>query len=280
MHNVIAVVFDFDDTLAPDSTLGFLRTRGVSPVEFCVKTEQLVNGGWDPVPAYLYNLYKLSSSNSCNRITVEHLIEWGKNIRCFNGVTTLFGRLRSYAQSINPDCQLECYLVSSGLGDVLRSARIAHNFNDIWACEFHYGKDGGIAFPKRIISFTDKTRYLFQIVKGFVGPEYDGKPYEVNRSVPKDEERVPFSQMIFVGDGYTDIPCFSLVRKYGGIAFGVYDPHNQDKWGRAWEYATQNRVTNIAPADYGKNSPLAHNLLMAVGKIAADIALGKTSYQR
>src|SRR3546814_7042913 len=113
----------------------------------------------------------------------------------------------------HPRVQLEFYLICSGIGDVFRHTPIAHEFTDIWASEFNYGDDGAIEFPRRIVSFTDKTRYLFHIQKGIIGQASRGKPFEVNRKVPEDKLRVPFEQMIFVGDGYTDIPCFSLIRR-------------------------------------------------------------------
>ena len=91
---------------------------------------------------------------------------------------------------------------------MVRSTPIAHEFTEIWASEFTYGADGGIEFPRRIVSFTDKTRYLFHIQKGIIGREFRNKPFEVNRK-PEDRLRVPFDQMVFVGDGYTDIPCFA-----------------------------------------------------------------------
>jgi hypothetical protein len=116
-------------------------------------------------------------------------------------VPTLFERLRAVVRDVHPQTQLEFYLISSGIGDVVRYTPIAHEFSQIWASEFVYGDDGGIAFARRIVSFTDKTRYLFHIQKGIIGPSYEGKPFEVNRKIPEDRLRVPFDQMVFVGDG-------------------------------------------------------------------------------
>src|SRR5690606_261261 len=143
-----------------------------------------------------------------------------------------FSRLRQAVREVQPQVQIEFYLISSGIGDVVRATPIAHEFTEIWASEFVYGERDEIVFPRRIVSFTDKTRYLFHIQKGIVGPDYRGKPFEVNRKVTEDRLRIPFDQMIFVGDGYTDIPCFSLIRRAGGFAFGVWDPRHRDKRSR------------------------------------------------
>ena len=257
MQDIIAVVFDFDDTLAPDSTSSFLASKGLDVKRFWREDVQpLLNSGWDPIPAYLYRMIRLSNSGELS-ITHADLAAWGLKVKLFNGVNTLFRQLRTHLASIHPGVQVEFYLISSGLGEILRNTQIAKHFAAIWACDFEYGPDERINFPKRIVSFTDKTRYLFYVSKGLIGPEYDAKPFEVNRKVPDNQLRVPFDQMIFVGDGYTDIPCFSLVRKAGGVALGVYDPNNSERWGRAWGFIEDGRVSNLVPADYGKSRRLS-----------------------
>jgi hypothetical protein len=280
MQNTIAIVFDFDDTLAPDSTSGFLRTAGIEPGAFWQKTAELYEEGWDPVPAYLYLLlHESQRRKAADRIKGSDFEAWGQKLGFFNGVPTIFNRLSQFAAGVNPLCRVEFYLVSSGIGSILRHTRVARYFTDIWACDYHYNRRGEIEFPKNIVSFTDKTRYLFQVQKGLIGPEYHSRPFEVNRVFAPDELHVPFEHMIFVGDGYTDIPCFSLVRRQGGIAFGVYDPDNTNNWRRAWGYVEDGRISNLAPADFGKRSSLTHSLLMAVNKIASNMILAESSYR-
>jgi hypothetical protein len=174
---------------------------------------------------------------------------------------------------------IEFYLVSSGIKDILQSTKLAKYFDDIWACNFCYDESGKIIFPKNIVSFTDKTRYLFQIAKGITGAESRGKPFEVNKKIKDGNLRIPFNQMIVVGDGYTDIPCFSLIRKNGGTAIGVFDKKNRDKWGRAWGYIEDERVSNLAPADYRKDSALSISLMMAAENITNRISLRNQTYQ-
>lgn len=281
MSDVIALVFDFDDTLAPDSTSGLLAELGVDVEQFW--TDQvgplLFQHDWDPVPAYLYKLIELSRNRPQGPITLQMLQEWGARLPLHDGVPSLFGRLRSKVRQMHPQVQLEFYLISSGIGDVLRHTSIAQEFTDIWASEFIYDENHGLHFPRRVVSFTDKTRYLFHIQKGIVGPASRNKPFEVNKKVAPEKLRVPFEQMIFVGDGYTDIPCFSLVRRSGGVAFGVWDPRHRDKRSRAWGFIQEGRVSNLNQARYDDQAELYQWLEEAIESLAGRISLNNRIYR-
>lgn len=281
MQDTIAVIFDFDDTLGPDSTSSFLEAAGVDVRWFwreCV--DELIRRGWDPIPAYLFALLTESNKRATDhRIRRIEFEKFGNRVRFFPGVTRIFESLRRHVRSLDANIQVEFYLVSSGIGEILRHTRIAKNFSAIWACDYEYAPDGSIEFPKNIVSFTDKTRYLFQIAKGLHGPNVFGRPFEVNRKVPEHDLRVPFDRMIFVGDGYTDVPCFSLIRRHQGIAIGVYDQTSREKWGRAWGFIEDGRVSNLVPADFGRRSALHSSLLMALESIVRRIAVLRTTYQ-
>lgn len=280
MQEIIALVFDFDDTLAPDSTSGYLGQCGLDVPRFWQEdVAPLLQNNWDPVPAYLYKMIEKSYSGEIEPITKKSLAKWGAELPLYEGSEQIFDRLRQAVRKTNPRVSLEFYLISSGIGDVLRNTRIAHEFNDIWASDFVYDNDGLINFPKRVVSFTDKTRYIFHIQKGIFGSDFADKPFEVNRKVTQENIRIPISQMIMVGDGYTDIPCFSLVRKDQGIAIGVYDRKNREKWGRAWGFIEDGRVSNLVPTDYREGSALSDSLTMAVESIAARISLANHTYQ-
>ncbi|TEA77706.1 HAD family hydrolase [Allopusillimonas ginsengisoli] len=282
MSDVIALVFDFDDTLAPDSTSGFLADIGVDVEQFWANdVGPLLNEhDWDPVPAYLYQMIELSRAGTHGPITQERLQDWGRRLPLHSGVESLFNRLRTMVREHHPQVQLEFYLITSGIGDVARSTPIAREFTDIWASEFVYEpRQGGIHFPRRIVSFTDKTRYLFHIQKGIIGVHSRSKPFEVNRKVPPEKLRVPFEQMIFVGDGYTDIPCFSLIRRSGGVAFGVWDPRHRDKRSRAWGFIQEGRVSNLNQARYDDEAELYQWLEEAVESLAGRIALNSRIYR-
>lgn len=277
MKNKIAIIFDFDETLAEDSTTSFLESIGINTDDFWKNdVQELLNTEWDPIPAYLYKMVEYSQKD--NKITIDSFRKHGKKIKFFKGVPRLFTNLKKHVQN-KSDIELEFYIISSGIGEILRSTTIAKYFTEIWACDFFYNENGEIVFPKKIVSFTDKTRYLFHISKGLIGKDSKNRPFEVNRKFDQSKYRIPFKQMIFVGDGYTDIPCFSLVKKMEGISIAVYDKKNINKWGTAWDFVEQDRVINLVPADYSKDSALVNSLKMAIDSIIKKKELADKVYQ-
>lgn len=279
MQNIIAVVFDFDDTLAPDSTSSFLERQGFKVQDFWKSVDPLIEMGWDPVLAYLFRMVEESKKRQRGLFTRADFELHGRALKPFPGATAIFSRIRKHVASVCPYAVVEYYVISSGIRTTLQYSPLAKHFTEIWACDFHYGAKGGIEFPKNVISFTDKTRYLYHISKGVIGPEMKNKPFEVNRKFLPSRLRIPLNNIVYVGDGYTDIPCFSLIKNSGGIAIGVYDRHNREKWGRAWGFAEDGRVSNLVPADYGRKSALSDSLLMATESIARRIKLAAASYQ-
>ncbi|MGQ0657067.1 MAG: haloacid dehalogenase-like hydrolase [Chromatiales bacterium] len=280
MQDIIAVIFDFDDTLAPDSTTGYLRRLGADTARFWKEdVNTLIRQDWDPVPAYLFTMIAQSRGGVIPPITRENLAQWGRDLPLHAGVETLFARLRNCAKEVHPRVAIEFYLISSGLGDVVRNTRIAQEFTDIWASEFHYDEKGHALFARRIVSFTDKTRYLFHIQKGIIGPPSRANPLAVNKKVSPHQIRIPMHQFIFIGDGMTDIPCFSLVTKEEGIAVGVYDRNHVEKWSDAFNFVSEGRVKTLYSANYTEQSDLSTFLLMAVRNKAESIVVRSGSYQ-
>jgi len=275
----IAIVFDFDETLAPESTSAFLDSLGIDVPTFWSKevTPLVNNYNWDAITAYIYKMLEISQKKV--PITKDMLCSWAQSMQLYPGVEGIFQSLREHLAEINPDINLEFYLISSGIGEIVRNTSISSEFHDIWACEFHYNENNEISFPKNIVSFTDKTRYLFQIRKNIVKKRAFGNPFEVNKKTPKNKHKIPFTNMIMVGDGFTDVPCFSLIKGRGGIAIGVYDQHDREKWGKAWGFVHDNRVSNLVPSDYSPKSALVNSLMMAITNIAQRIELEQQGYQ-
>ena len=280
LQPVIGIIFDFDETLAPDSTSSFLDSIGIDVPAFWKRHAKLLAGGWDPIPAYLQMMVRDSRDRKPEeRITRDRLVAFGSQLRPYHGVVQLFTRMRKQAAAVHPDIAVEFYIVSSGVGDIIRSAPIAKHFTDIWASDFSYNNAGEIDGLKNVVSFTDKTRFIFQISKGIVGARARSNPFLVNEKIPDDKLRMPFDQIIAVGDGFTDVPCFSLVQKFGGIAIGVYDRDSRERWGKAWGFVESHRVTHIVAADYRKRSGLDDALSLAVDRIAKHILLRSMTYQ-
>jgi|APHig6443718053_1056840.scaffolds.fasta_scaffold24080_2 2-hydroxy-3-keto-5-methylthiopentenyl-1-phosphate phosphatase len=266
----IAIIFDFDDTLTHDSTSRLLESLGVDADKFWKEEVQLLDKqDWDPIPAYQYALVQLSKRREEGPITKRILQEFARKMKFHPGVTKMTELLQQYTKAKYPDINLEFYIISSGIGEIVRNTKIASQFTDIWASEFLYeGENEEIAFPKKVISFTDKTRYIFQISKGIIGEKSRNNPFEVNKRVNYKDFRIKMEHMIFIGDGYTDVPCFSLIKRYNGVTFAVYDKHRQDRWGKAWNFMMDGRVSGVLSADYTKDSDLTRNLMMAIDSIA------------
>ena len=261
----IAIVFDFDETLVQESTTAFIENLGINPELFWKETvEKLMQRGWDPVPAYLYCLIEFSNKSN-TKITKQTLQNFAKYIVYKQGVLELFDNLRNELNDTNN--LLEFYVVSSGIGEIIKNSEIAKNFKKIWASDFEYNTKAEIIFAKNVLSFTDKTRYIFQISKGMIDKSYDTKPYAVNEKIDKSEYRIPISQMIYIGDGMTDVPCFSLIKRFGGTTIAVYDAQNSNTFGKAWEFIKDERVNNLHSANYTKGSDLYNSLVMAIKEI-------------
>lgn len=266
-QNIIAVVFDFDDTLTDDSTTALIRRAGIDASDFWSnKAQSLLDAGWDPTPAYLKLLLdNVGDGKPLGKLTNQRLRDFGATLDFYPGIPGLFKDLRKIVGEhplSNPG--IEFYVVSGGLEEVIRGSRIASHLNGIWGCEFAED-DGQIRYLKNIVSFTEKTKYLFQINKGLAG---DNRPYAVNERVDQPERRVPFENMIYVGDGLTDVPCFSLVDHFGGIPFGVFDPRKTGSPKKAWEkLVTPKRVTSMNAPKYRKSDELGALLRASVAQI-------------
>lgn len=262
MNNLtIAIVFDFDGTLAPDSTTGFLESLGIDTNEFWKHQKDYFDNEWDFVPSYMQMILEESKKyGEKNPFTRDNFIKYAKTIKFYEGVTTLFTRLKKHIQKAQQSAEIEFYIISSGIETIIRHSKIAEEFTDIWASEFSFDEKGTIYAPKRMISFTEKTRYLYQISKGLIGPSARKDPNRVNVHV--DDYRVLFKNMIYIGDGMTDVPCFSLVKKYEGSTIAVHEPLQ-------WEKALKNfkddkRVRHLVHANYEKNSDLENAIKTSI----------------
>lgn len=276
MTKRIALVFDFDDTLAHDTTTTLLASLGIDVRRFWEgENRALVNDGWDPVPAYMHQMVRWSAAQPPEkRITANLIQRTAQEIEFFPGVTSLFKNIRTLVEKKAPDFHVDFFVISSGIGHLLRHTKIAGHFTDIFASEFSFNTQGEIEAPKKIVSFTDKTRYIFQISKGIFGDKYRNSPFEVNKKVGNDELYVGLANMIYTGDGFTDIPCFSLMNKNQGHAIGVYDPENTQKKFKSWEFVEDGRVHTLHSANYKSDSDLFHTLDMMIERIIKKTSQG------
>jgi phosphoserine phosphatase len=279
-HETLAVVFDFDDTLVPDSTTLFLESKGIDAKKFWSHdAKALVEAGFDPTLAYLQLMMeRIGNGKQLGLMTRRELHKFGKSLdkRFYKGLPGLFKELkRTVAQLQN--IEIEFYIISSGLLDIIRGSKIVQDhFKAVYACEFQEDASGTLSRIKRCVTFTEKTRYLFEINKGLPVDDTHQNPYLVNKDVPESQRRIPFRHMIYVGDGITDIPCFSLVKKCGGTAFGVFHPNQEQSAKRAFlEFLKTDRVMSCHAPKYRKGDELGSLLRTVVLQICQNIDLAR-----
>ncbi len=278
LYDRLALVFDFDDTLAPDCLKSFLRANGSSMSEFDDETQPLIDGGWSPILARMWVLVQMSRSGALGGpVTRERLAAHGRELTLHAGAIELFDRVRDRLKQQGCSAAVELYIVSAGIGDIIEHAALAQQLDAIYASRFAFDDDGVICFPKRTISHTEKTRYLLQIARGVHGNDDGDFVPDLHSPLSDDDVAIPFSQMIYVGDGYSDVPCFSLMNSHRGIAIGVVSGSEPAHWQVEGAIGRGRRVDNLAPASFAEGSELLESILLGVDRIAATIELRRLS---
>ena len=179
----------------------------------------------------------------------ENFKAHGEQIKLFDGVTDWFDRINTYARS--REIRVDHVLISSGNSEIFAGTPIVSKFSQVYASKFIFNQNGVADWPALAVNYTTKTQYLFRINKD----SHDlSDNSEVNRFVSKQDRPVSFENMIFIGDGATDIPCFRLVKEQGGLSIAVYKPHTVGARGKADGYRSDGRVHCIAPAIYDDGS--------------------------
>lgn len=246
--NVIAICYDFDKTLATDDmqAFSFIPNLGLTSEEFWAKTGEFSKAtGTESILSYLHCMITECKKKGI-KLTKDYLRNLGKDVKFYDGVTTWFKRLNSFAQE--KGITLEHYIISSGNKEIIEGSAISKEFKAIYGCEFLYNEEGEAYWPKCTINYTLKTQYLFRIVKG-VFDQTDDK----NVNQRKDEKHVEFRNIIYLGDGLTDIPCMTLVKEKGGKSIAVYQPHKKDK---VMPLLEENRVNYICESNFRASSQM------------------------
>ena len=275
-QNVIAIVLDCDDTLCDDSTTFLLNHEGLDPRAFWSQVNTMVKEGWDPPLAYMKLLIARNSERkTLHRLTNEHLRQVGSEITFYKGVPQFFDELKEFVED-SEICRrtgiaLEFYVISCGFEQIIKGSVIAEHLNGIWACTFETDPASSeIIFPRTAMTFTEKTKLLFAIDKGISFDEMKRNPYAVNDAIEPKNRRVPFSNMIYIGDGPSDIPCLSTVISLKGKGVGVYGQTGSALKG--YQLAQGDRIT-VGPykADYTIRSDLRNMLEKMIEGIALEV---------
>ena len=247
---VVAICYDFDRTLSPDDmqAQGFIQKVGCDVGEFWKESNRLAReNGMDSNLAWMYLMVTKAAGRT--PMTRGSLREYGSRVRLFPGVKDWFRRMREFGE--DHSVIVEHYIISSGLREMIEGTPVAGEFEKIYASSFYFDEDGTARWPAQAINYTGKTQFLVRISKGVLDVNDPG----VNDSFTPDKIRVPFRNIIYIGDSDTDIPCMKLVSSYGGHSIGVWDPKTQDR-SKVWRMMTERRIRYFAPADYSEGSDL------------------------
>lgn len=249
---VLAICYDFDKTLSPDDmqAQGYIQSVGYDIADFWKETDYLAeNNDMDTNLAYMYMMMKEAEGNLI--FNKQTLMDYGSRVSLFPGVETWFERIREYGKQ--KGVKVEHYIISSGLKEMIEGTSVAKEgaFEKIYASAFCYNDRGIAVWPSQVVNYTNKTQFLFRIAKGVLDVNDSG----VNDFFEPDEIRVPFRNMVYIGDSDTDIPCMKLVNTYGGHSIGVYNANTKDKT-KVHRMMKENRIKYFAPADYSEGTDI------------------------
>lgn len=257
---IVALIYDFDKTLSPEDmqNYGFIPGIGMEPENFwALTTKTVLENKMDMILGYMLVMVKEAEGKLI--LTRESFKKMGEKVSFFPGVSSWFNRINSFA--LDKGVNIEHYIISSGLKEIIEGSKIASEFKRIFAAEFVYNERGIPIWPSMAVNYTSKTQFLFRINKGELDLT-DNKG--VNEFLPEDERRVPFKNMVYIGDGITDIPCMKIVKNGGGHSIAVYNEDSQ----LAEKMLAQARVDYIFKADYKKNSLLEKRIFKIIDKIS------------
>ena len=265
----MAIAYDFDGTLAR----GNIQENSFIPTTLCIKKEDFWNNvkelseenNMDEILSYMYLIVKKADGAGA-KITREELSKHGKTVKYFNGVEEFFERINDYAAQ--KGISIEHYIVSSGTKEMIDGTTIANKFKNIYASSFMYDEYGKPTWPALAINYTTKTQYLYRISKGILNA-WDNKL--INKYIPENERRILFENMIYIGDGETDVPAMKLLKTNGGTSIAVYDENKET----AKTLLEQNRVNYIAKANYTDGSEIDAIIKSTIDRISLNLTNGK-----
>ncbi len=266
---IVAILYDFDKTLCTTDMqdYAFIPSLGMTPAEFWQEAnnfgrEQRMDG----ILAYMYTMLREARRRDLP-FTRQDLVEKGRSIVLYPGVEDWFRRINAFG--LTQGVQVEHYVISSGLREIIEGSSISGAFKEIYASEFYYDETGRPVWPKLAVNFTAKTQFVYRINKGVL---YVSDDKTLNDSMPDDSKRVPFTSMIYMGDGLSDVPCMKMMRAYGGQAIAVYQEANRPG---VEDLLSKGRVDFMFPADYSEGTGLDQTVKHIITKMAICDALSE-----
>lgn len=272
---ILAILYDFDKTLSPDDmqAQGFIQSVGYDVEEFWRKSNELAElNDMDQNLAYMYLMMEESEGKfAMNRKNLE---EYGSKVSLYPGAEEWFERIRAYGKSRG--VIVEHYIISSGLKEMIEGTSPAKKgaFERIYASSFYFNEKGAAKWPAQVVNYTNKTQFLFRIEKGVL----DVNDLGVNDFFPPEKIRIPFRNMVYIGDSDTDIPCMRLVNSLGGHSIGVYDSKTEDK-SKVYKMMREGRIKYFAATDYTEGSELDSLVKSIIDRTAANELLENVHYR-
>jgi hypothetical protein len=275
-QNTIALVYDFDGTLSPQPMQEYtvLPKIGVVPSEFwAMVNREARETESDPMLVYMRHIIEALERERVD-VKREDFAAMASLIEYFPGVTTWFSRMNSYVKRRSRgQVKLQHYLISAGQKEILDGVSIRKHFKRIYASEYHFNHHGVATFPKFLVTDTLKTQFLFRINKGL-----ERVTESINEHMPEAERPIPFPNMIYVGDGMTDVPSMALTKKNGGHTVAVYDARGDKGRATCVKLLDAGRVDFVAEADYRKASKLSRRVELLLDAIIADVAYRREAF--
>ena len=271
---IIAFLYDFDKTLCTTDmqNYAFIPGLGMTPAEFWAEANGFGRQNRiDGILAYMYIMLREAERKKLP-FTREDLVEKGRRIELFPGVESWFSRINAFGEA--QGVRVEHYVISSGLREIIEGSSISHEFKEIYASEFYYDETGRPVWPKLAVNFTAKTQFVYRINKGVLDVSDDKT---LNDSMPDDSKRVPFTNMIYMGDGLSDVPCMKMMRAYGGQAIAVYQAANRSG---VEELLAKRRVDYIFPTDYREGTGLDETVKNIIRKMAITDRLWEENHRQ
>lgn len=260
----MAICYDFDKTLSPDDmqTFTLIPSFGIDKAEFWDSSNKLAEENlMDKNLAWMFELIRYSKFRQ-KSLKKEYFHEIGADVKLYKGVEDWFKRTTEYAA--RRGIELEHYIISSGLKEIIEGSKISSAFKRIYASSYLYSTDGIAEWPAQAVNYTNKTQYIFRIAKGFMD-EYDER---VNNSMSEEQLRIPYENIVYIGDSATDIPCMRLVKSRGGYSIGVYDPEKDNRT-KVYQLYNDGRLNFYAPADYTTRGELFTYIKQVINEIEA-----------
>ncbi len=269
---IVALIYDFDGTLAAGNMqeYSFIESVGEKKEDFWGQTSVMAEAQ-DSDNVLVYMLLMLEKAKEMGiPIRKESLRKFGEDVKLFNGVKEWFRRISDFG--MDHGVIVEHYINSSGMKEMIEGTPIADEFKTIFASSYYYDANGDAQWPAAAVNYTNKTQFLYKINKGIFTIRDSVK---INESMPDSKKRVPFTNMVYFGDGETDVPCMKLIKQMGGNTIAVYEPKNERKREVAKKILNQDRCDYVCPADYSPGKNLDTLVKGIICKIKADDDLKK-----